>query len=212
VVAALAGIAVWASAHLASGPTIAAASAATGTAAGASARRGPDARSPARARQAKAAPRLDWSSRTRAIALTVRGRGWSLRDEHHPDAAPHQLVEAVEIVRDGDVLVRLDVFANPNRETAAEWLDGDQRPLGLAAKDVQPIAAPAGAPRGTSALRLHVEHASQSQARTLALITTSTQRLRLTCEDAEDPDAVAAFAAALAGLSWPQAQGARGGR
>ncbi len=182
------------------------------TAAGSAGARQPGPRSPARARQAKAAPRLDWSSRGRAIALTVRGRGWSLRDEHHPDAAPHQLVEAVEIVRDGDVLVRLDVFANPNRETAAEWLDGDQRPLGLAAKDVRPIAAPAGAPRGTSALRLHVEHASQSQARTLALITTSTQRLRLTCEDAEDPDAVAAFAAALAGLSWPQAQGTRGAR
>lgn len=161
-------------------------------------------------RAAKARP-LTWASRAAALRFQVHGAGWSLRDEHHPQAVPHQLVEAVEIVRNGDVLVRLDVFANPQRETAAEWLDGDQRPLGLGAKDVRPIAVPAGAPRGSSALRLHFEHASQSQARTLVLLTTPTMRLRLTCEDAEDHDALAAFAAALGGLSWPT-NDARGGR
>lgn len=139
-----------------------------------------------------------WTALDGTLSLRWPSRGVVAETRQWPSAASHQMRAQLDLARGGDVVVRADAFANPARASAAAWLDGDQRPLGLAADDARPLTLPA--PLSGVVLQQHAS--AQSPARTIALVAGPTFRLRLTCERAGDAGARSLWQAVLSQVAW----------
>ncbi len=137
-----------------------------------------------------------------ALVALPKARAASIARHHelHPDASPGQHHEALEWTQGGDVLVRLEIFANHRREPLQAWLDGEQRALAVQANEVAHVAPPSASPQPAAAVLLGFNRSSQAPARQILLLSPPHLRLRLTCEDSQHARAGATFAAVRAAL------------
>ena len=112
------------------------------------------------------------------------------REVTPPGAAPDVVLEHVDLMVGSDGLVSVDVFANPFGFDAVEWLGTWMSYLADADTSVTLASATA---RGLPAVRIDTPHSPQSYERSYALVAIEGFLVRITCENAEDAEAVALF-------------------
>ncbi len=106
----------------------------------------------------------------------------------------------------GDVLLRVEAFANPNNRDAQAWLDGNQRPLRTAQTKV---TRERGLPRGVTGVRLTQNRTAQAYAHAVVLLAADGLRLRVICPDLRDKRAQQLLRGALKRLHVLRPRGRR---
>ena len=137
-----------------------------------------------------------WQAPSGRFSLRLRTDGHRLRTRAHAKAAPQQLQESLEVLLEGNVLLRVEGYANPQRQTARTWLKRLAPPL-RAGK----ITRLRRLPRGATGVQIRMARSPQSYAQDVLLIAAKGVRIRLVCPDRDDKRARALLRAALRGLS-----------
>ena len=125
--------------------------------------------------------------------------------ETAPEGLPLDVArEHVELMVGGDMLVSVDVFANPLGYDAVQWLGAW---MSFLADDETAVTLVAATARETPAVRLDSPHTHHTFARAHALVAIEGFLVHIACENAERSEAVALFDDVVA--SFDAAPGAR---
>lgn len=112
------------------------------------------------------------------------------REVTPPGAPPDVVLEHVDLMLGGDVLVSVDVFANPFGFDVLEWLGSWMAYL---ADDETSVTLTAATARQAPAVRLDAPHTRHAFARAHALVAIEGFLVRINCENAEHIEAVELF-------------------
>ncbi len=147
-----------------------------------------------------------WRSPSGTYSLRLRARGATLHARTLAHATPEQLREVLEVRAKGDVLLRVEGFANPKLQDATEWLRGSQR--GLRTDDTV-VSKVRGLPRGVTGLQLTQQQSAQAYAHTVVLLAARGARVRVLCPNLKDKRASALLRQALRTFRVPAKRGPR---
>ena len=106
------------------------------------------------------------------------------------DAAPDQALEGVTLLRGGDALVDVDVFDNFDKIGVSAWFQREMAFLRTPDSAVRSLTVTA---RRLPAVRIEQPRSPQAPPRTIVLVRSGRLLVRITCQDASDPMALAAF-------------------
>jgi hypothetical protein len=136
--------------------------------------------------------------RPSGVALDLPVLSYRLEARHYPEALPHQARHILTLSGGrGDVVV-IDVFANPRGLPLGAWFEEH---LGFM-RDPTAVVVESTAGRDRAPALLVEQPASpQAPARTSAVFAAGARVLRVTCPDADDPQAREVFARVLASLA-----------
>lgn len=119
-----------------------------------------------------------WISPTGRIALTLPVGG-RVAHQRFVDAGPARIAETAAITIGDDEVLKLDLFTNPGRLSAAAWLRGEQAFLRSADAQVRPARR---RHPSESAIELWVPATPQVAARCITLVASRSVLVRVTSE------------------------------